>query len=116
MLATVLNGLRSGSTPLRSFGVPALTSAACRWQHAEAVESSESDLQEFRDTVRDFAQRAIAPHAAEIDQQNSFPRSVNLWQEIGEFGLHGMDPLPLCLTCTVFVAPCRYESETKLQV
>lgn len=89
MLATVLKGLRSGSSPVRSFGVPALTSAACRWQHAEAIESSESDLQEFRETVRDFAQRIIAPHAAEIDQQNSFPRSVNLWQDIGEFGLHG---------------------------
>ena len=87
MLAHILKGVQATSW---KFGVPAATSAACRLQHAQAeVPSDETDLQEFRETVRDFAQRTIAPHAAEIDQQNNFPRSVNLWQEIGDFGLHG---------------------------
>ena len=64
-------------------------SAAQRLQHAEAYEACGDALLEFRETVKDFAQRTIAPHAAEIDRLNSFPKSANLWKEIGEFGLHG---------------------------
>ena len=63
--------------------------AAQRSQHAEAYEACGDALQEFRETVREFAQRAIAPHAAEIDRQNTFPASTNLWKDIGDFGLHG---------------------------
>ena len=53
------------------------------------------DLGEFRETVREFAQRSIAPHAAEIDRTNAFPKSENLWTAMGEFGLHG-EHIVLC--------------------
>lgn len=90
MLARFLRTVQASSGHLERLGAPALTPAVCRLQHAQAEDHTEqSDLQEFRDTVHEFAQRTIAPHAAEIDQQNSFPRSVNLWKEIGDFGLHG---------------------------
>jgi isovaleryl-CoA dehydrogenase len=42
----------------------------------------------LRETVRRFAQERIAPHAAEIDRANIFPRE--LWPELGALGLLGI--------------------------
>src|SRR3954452_1759173 len=42
----------------------------------------------IRETVRDFAQDAIAPRAEEIDRTNQFPR--DLWPQMGALGLHGV--------------------------
>lgn len=47
-------------------------------------------LQEFRENVAEFAQSVIAPHAEEVDKGNDFPKSVNLWKEMGDFGLLGI--------------------------
>ena len=44
-------------------------------------------LEELRATVRDFADREIAPLAAEIDVRDSFPR--HLWPRLGELGVLG---------------------------
>ena len=45
-------------------------------------------LAEVRASVRRFAVEQVAPHAAAIDQQNEFPRT--LWRQLGEQGLLGM--------------------------
>jgi alkylation response protein AidB-like acyl-CoA dehydrogenase len=42
----------------------------------------------IRDSVRDFAARAIAPHAAEWDETQHFP--ADLLRQMGELGLMGM--------------------------
>ncbi len=47
-----------------------------------------SDIGMLRETVAGFAQDKIAPHAAEIDRSNSFPRE--LWPELGALGLLGI--------------------------
>ncbi|KAK7826372.1 2-methylacyl-coa dehydrogenase [Quercus suber] len=45
---------------------------------------------QFKESVTQFAQENIAPHASKIDQTNSFPQGVNLWKLMGEFNLHGI--------------------------
>jgi isovaleryl-CoA dehydrogenase len=46
------------------------------------------ELESLRETVSRFAQRHIAPIAAEIDRSNEFPRA--LWPLLGELGLLGI--------------------------
>src|SRR5258708_8464335 len=42
----------------------------------------------IRDSARSFAEKEIAPRAAQIDRDNSFP--LDLWPKMGELGLHGI--------------------------
>jgi isovaleryl-CoA dehydrogenase len=46
------------------------------------------DLEALRDTVHAFAQREIAPRAAEIDRSDQFP--MDLWRKMGELGVLGI--------------------------
>jgi isovaleryl-CoA dehydrogenase len=46
------------------------------------------DIALLRDSVRDFAEREIAPRAGAIDRDNRFPRE--LWPQLGELGLLGL--------------------------
>ena len=46
------------------------------------------DIELLRETVRRFAEEAIAPRAAAIDEANEFPQE--LWGELGEMGLLGI--------------------------
>lgn len=46
--------------------------------------------EEFKESVRKFAEEHIAPRAAQIDHANSFPQDVNLWKLMGDFSLHGI--------------------------
>ncbi|KAK1270071.1 hypothetical protein QJS04_geneDACA019696 [Acorus gramineus] len=45
---------------------------------------------QFKESVSQFAQDIIAPHAANIDATNHFPQDVNLWKLMGDFNLHGI--------------------------
>ena len=42
----------------------------------------------LRDSVRDFAQKEIAPRAADIDRSNEFP--ADLWRKLGDVGVLGI--------------------------
>ena len=42
----------------------------------------------FRDSVQDFAQRELAPMAADVDRSNAFP--MPMWRQMGEMGLLGI--------------------------
>ena len=42
----------------------------------------------LRDSVRHFAQKEIAPIAAEVDQSNQFP--LEMWKKLGDLGVLGV--------------------------
>src|SRR6187431_3527220 len=46
------------------------------------------DHEQFRRSVRDFAEKEIAPHAAEWDRDHHFP--VDVVHKMGELGLFGL--------------------------
>ncbi|MDT8450393.1 MAG: acyl-CoA dehydrogenase family protein [Wenzhouxiangellaceae bacterium] len=46
------------------------------------------EIELLRETTRKFADEAIAPRAAEIDERNEFPQE--LWRELGDMGLLGI--------------------------
>ncbi|KAF8136531.1 acyl-CoA dehydrogenase/oxidase [Boletus edulis] len=47
---------------------------------------------EFRNAISEFAQRELAPRAAEIDRTNTFP--VDVWEKLGHMGLLGVTVSP----------------------
>ena len=55
--------------------------------HCMSFELS-AEHEQFRRTVRDFAQREIAPHAAQWDRDHHFP--VDVVHKMGELGLMGL--------------------------
>src|SRR3954468_19490928 len=46
------------------------------------------DIEALRDTVRDFAEKHIAPVAAQIDKDDRFP--LELWKQMGALGILGV--------------------------
>src|SRR5215472_6989040 len=46
------------------------------------------EIDQLRETVREFSDREIAPRAEAIDREDKFPR--DLWPQMGALGLHGI--------------------------
>ncbi|KAG6516259.1 hypothetical protein ZIOFF_026714 [Zingiber officinale] len=65
-----------------------------QWSRQRAFFSSsllfDDTQKQFKESVSQFAQENIAPHAAKIDATNHFPKDVNLWKLMGGFNLHGV--------------------------
>lgn len=63
-----------------------------RTQHAGFTTSLLFDdtQKQFKESIAQFAQENIAPHAEKIDRTNYFPEDVNLWKLMGDFNLHGI--------------------------
>lgn len=79
----------------RLFAARSLTCSLIRrkTQHAAAFSTSllfDDTQKQFKESVAQFAQETIAPHASEIDRSNYFPKDVNLWKLMGDFNLHGI--------------------------
>ncbi len=74
---------------------PSTSALARRFFSAQAVTETEADdhTSDFRQSVQAFASRYVAPHAETVDRTNSFPKDVDLWKLMGDYGLHGAVPL-----------------------
>ncbi|XP_045764562.1 isovaleryl-CoA dehydrogenase, mitochondrial [Maniola jurtina] len=53
-----------------------------------------SDQQQLRQLVFDFAQKELAPKAAEIDRENHFKELRDFWKKLGNLGLLGITASP----------------------
>lgn len=54
--------------------------------------------------MQDWAAATISPAMAEeVDRSNTFPTGVDMWKEMGAFGLLGASSglLPLCFQCLI---------------
>lgn len=49
-----------------------------------------SDQIQLRETIFNFAQKELAPHAAEIDKQNNFSNLKEFWKKLGSLGTLGI--------------------------
>lgn len=60
----------------RWFSAAAAAEPALAEQHhhgSDQHSSGQDELEEFRDSVRQFATDFVAPHAAEVDRLNAYP-------------------------------------------
>ncbi|KAJ3179318.1 hypothetical protein HDU87_002927 [Geranomyces variabilis] len=93
-LASVLG--RCSSTGLRTRLALAPTSARAPLQcrgiaydsYNVPVAGLSEDLEELRESVNAFAQKELAPRAAQIDKDNEFP--MDMWKKFGDMGLLGI--------------------------
>ncbi|XP_038210701.1 isovaleryl-CoA dehydrogenase, mitochondrial [Zerene cesonia] len=53
-----------------------------------------SEQQQLRQSVFDFAQKELAPKAAEIDKENNFKELREFWKKLGNLGLLGITASP----------------------
>ncbi|GAX86302.1 hypothetical protein CEUSTIGMA_g13714.t1 [Chlamydomonas eustigma] len=80
-------------TALNTFqGLPGCLGVSwlCLSRFSSGRTAEPNGTEEFRESVREFAEKVIAPHAEEIDKTNMFPASRDLWVEMGSFGLLGV--------------------------
>ncbi|XP_060801264.1 isovaleryl-CoA dehydrogenase, mitochondrial [Amyelois transitella] len=60
----------------------------------EHVFGLSSEQRQLRQMVFDFAQKELAPKAAEIDKENNFKELRDFWKKLGELGLLGITASP----------------------
>lgn len=76
---------------VRSLSTSSVLSAAT-YKEAHTDYLLTDDQLELRDAAEKFAQKEIAPLAAQIDKTDHFP--MHLWKKLGDAGLHGIRAPP----------------------
>ncbi|TFK42476.1 acyl-CoA dehydrogenase/oxidase [Crucibulum laeve] len=71
--------------------VPVVSRRGVSFYNADVAGLTEEET-EFRNAVTEFAEKEVAPRAAEIDKTNTFPS--DLWEKFGEMGLLGITVSP----------------------
>ena len=51
-------------------------------------------FRQLRETVFNFCQKELAPHAEAIDKANNFPQMREFWRKLGDMGLLGITASP----------------------
>jgi len=60
----------------------------------DVVSGLSEEQKQLRETVHDFCQKELAPHAEAIDKANIFPDMRNFWKKLGEMGFLGITATP----------------------
>lgn len=83
MLQKVASHVLRGPRLFKGLGARSFSAAP----HVGKDSEAQVELQEFKEHVKAFAQKEIAPLAAKIDHDNDAP--LEIWTKMGEFGLLG---------------------------
>ena len=60
----------------------------------DTVSGITEEQKQLRETVFNFCQKELAPHADAIDKANNFPDMRNFWKKLGDMGLLGITASP----------------------
>jgi len=89
---TCTTSAASGAQLLRTASVARSYSVSANLRDTVAEGLFDDTQKELKETVHQFAQREIAPLAAELDRKNEFP--MHLWRKLGEQSLLGITADP----------------------
>ncbi|KAJ3174229.1 hypothetical protein HDU88_000197 [Geranomyces variabilis] len=83
------NGLRTRLALAPTSGLASLQRRGIAYDSYNVpVAGLSEDLEELRESVHAFAQKELAPRAAQIDKDNEFP--MDMWKKFGDMGLLGI--------------------------
>ena len=60
----------------------------------DSVSGISDEQKQLRETVFNFCQKELAPHADAIDKANNFPEMRDFWKKLGDMGLLGITANP----------------------
>ncbi|CAL1297766.1 unnamed protein product [Larinioides sclopetarius] len=56
----------------------------------DKISGLNEEQQQLRETIFQFAQKELAPHAQDIDKNNKFPQFKEFFKKLGDLGVHGL--------------------------
>ena len=60
----------------------------------DIVNGLTEDQKQLRESLFNFCQKELAPHADKIDKDNDFPQMREFWRKLGDRGLLGITASP----------------------
>ena len=60
----------------------------------DIVNGLTEDQKQLRESLFNFCQKELAPHADKIDKDNDFPQMREFWKKLGDMGLLGITANP----------------------